>query len=573
MILSLRKNFIISFIFIVTISLYSQNQIFQNVTSGMGINEPGASFGQACVWCDIDSDGDLDLAFSYSSGGTFRLYRNDESIFTNVTTSSGLNGISAGSILFGELTGDEYPDLIASGNLYQNNGEGEFSLLSSSGITGTISSMADFDKDGDVDLLSISSTIKILYNDGTGIFSTSLTLPGTDISSSVCFDYNLDGFMDIYLGGNAYGQNILFKNNGDDTFSNVTSSAGVSCSQSTSGVTAGDYNNDGYPDLYLGKHLGQLSDPDNALFKNNGDGTFSDVTIATGTPGEHASTRTVTFVDYNNDGLLDLFVNDHYYGNVLYKNNGNETFTNVAVEMGITGGFGDYFGMTWGDYNNDGAIDIFVTGHFHIYRLYRNDNCPGNYLTIDLKGIESNYSGIDTKIELYVEDQAIHKWVTVGEGMLDFHSLPVEFGLGDNEFIDSLRIVWSNNNSQVLYNVNANQRITIEEGSVVIADNPISSISNFQLKQNFPNPFNPSTTISFETTNLHENIRIEIYNLKGQKVKTLPVILSPESSLRKGSAIWNGTDENDQPVTSGIYFYKLNINGKTEAIKKCLLLK
>jgi hypothetical protein len=89
---------------------------------------------------------------------------------------------------------------------------------------------------------------------------------------------------------------------------------------------------------------------------------------------------------------------------------------------------------------------------------------------------------------------------------------------------------------------------------------------------NYPNPFNPSTKISFElTTKNVKNTKIEIYNIKGQKVKTLQSF--PNGGLGTRSVVWDGTDENNQPVTSGIYFYKLNVNGKTEAVKKCLLLK
>ncbi len=92
---------------------------------------------------------------------------------------------------------------------------------------------------------------------------------------------------------------------------------------------------------------------------------------------------------------------------------------------------------------------------------------------------------------------------------------------------------------------------------------------------NYPNPFNPTTTISFETTNLHENTRIEIYNLKGQKVKTIPVILSGVEGQRetKYSVIWNGTDQNNQPVSSGIYLYKLNSGNHYTSTKKMILLK
>ncbi|HPR18235.1 MAG TPA: T9SS type A sorting domain-containing protein, partial [Candidatus Cloacimonadota bacterium] len=86
---------------------------------------------------------------------------------------------------------------------------------------------------------------------------------------------------------------------------------------------------------------------------------------------------------------------------------------------------------------------------------------------------------------------------------------------------------------------------------------------------NYPNPFNPSTTIQFETTNLHEFAQIEIYNIKGQKIRTLPVSSSPS---RKVSVVWDGTDDNNKPVSSGIYFYKLK-TGKIEKTKKCLLMK
>ncbi len=96
-------------------------------------------------------------------------------------------------------------------------------------------------------------------------------------------------------------------------------------------------------------------------------------------------------------------------------------------------------------------------------------------------------------------------------------------------------------------------------------------ITNYELN-NYPNPFNPSTTISFETTKLHENSRIEIYNLKGQKMKTLPVILSDAQHRIGGSVIWNGTDDSGKPVSSGIYFYKLRI-GDFQQVKKMILMK
>ncbi|MCD6176980.1 MAG: T9SS type A sorting domain-containing protein, partial [Candidatus Cloacimonetes bacterium] len=89
---------------------------------------------------------------------------------------------------------------------------------------------------------------------------------------------------------------------------------------------------------------------------------------------------------------------------------------------------------------------------------------------------------------------------------------------------------------------------------------------------NYPNPFNPNTTIFFETTNSHENARIEIYNLKGQKVQEFDVILNDVEG-ESNSITWNGTDSNNQSVSSGIYFYQLKVDGKSIAKNRCLLLK
>ena len=119
----------------------------------------------------------------------------------------------------------------------------------------------------------------------------------------------------------------------------------------------------------------------------------------------------------------------------------------------------------------------------------------------------------------------------------------------------------------ILFTANNGSQVNIEIGLEVISA---------KLYQNFPNPFNPITTISFALPSENiENIELMIYNIKGQKVKTLECgeSLSTTADGVGYSISWNGTDNNNQPVSSGIYFYKLNVNGKTEAIKKCLLLK
>ena len=136
---------------------------------------------------------------------------------------------------------------------------------------------------------------------------------------------------------------------------------------------------------------------------------------------------------------------------------------------------------------------------------------------------------------------------------------------------------------QVYYNgiLEASSTITIEPDSTSYEEFVLPNVSikdellksrNYSLS-NYPNPFNPNTEISFETTNLSEESRIEIFNSRGQKLKVLPVILSPESSFGKGSATWDGTNETGKHVPSGVYLYKLVSNGKELAVNKMLLLK
>jgi len=155
---------------------------------------------------------------------------------------------------------------------------------------------------------------------------------------------------------------------------------------------------------------------------------------------------------------------------MLFRNNQNETFTDVAASMNITGGFGDYFGTAWGDYNNDGAIDIFVACHYHIYRLYKNNNCQGNYLILKLRGQQSNQNAVGAKVNLWCNIGTLTRFVKAGEEENDFHSLDVEFGLDTCNIIDSFIVNWPSGHIQKLYNIFTNQIININENDTYYED-------------------------------------------------------------------------------------------------------
>jgi len=537
---------------------FSQVQTFTPVTSQVGISVIGDNMGQACAWADIDNDGDLDIAFSYSYPSLFKLYRNDGGTYSDITASSGLNSIGASTILWAEINGDDFTDMLTASNAYLNNGDGTFSFLGQ--VAGHTSSIADFDNDGNVDILDISPP-SIKFGNGDGSFGNATSLQASNILSSVCFDFDNDGFIDILFGAAESGATKLFKNNGDATFSDVTSGSGISFSYDVYGVVAGDINNDGLMDIYAALHKGQLSSPGNALLKNNGDGTFDNITTSSGAIGQ-ASSRTASFADYNNDSWLDILVDDHYKGNHLYHNNGDETFIEVAEELNIhdahpTAGIGgDYFGTSWGDYNNDGAIDFFGSGHWSIHKLYENQFCPNNFLALNLVGTESNRNGIGVKVKLKIDDTEIFQTIIVGDGGCNFNSLPLEFGLGQNTIIDFIEIYWTNSTMQTITNVGANSFLTVIEGDPVnIAEN--NNDINIEC---YPNPFTTNFSVKVEKLET-PYLDFDLFDINGKTIVQFHVDVHKSV---KNNINFNLEEYNLDP---GIYYLKISSEKLIKTIK------
>lgn len=221
-------------------------------------------------------------------------------------------------------------------------------------------------------------------------------------------DYDQDGYIDLYVCSGTWieglssgkkpdilPENHLYRNRHDGTFEDVTKKAGVGGPWYSMGVTVGDFNNDGFPDLYVSNY------GPNVLYKNNGDGTFTDVTKRAKVGGEENKFSTgAVWLDYDNDGLLDLYVGNYlnfdpqykyFYApdgfpgplaydaqpDVLYHNKGNGIFEDVTKSMGITDIDGRAMGVGAADYDDDGFVDIFVANdHSHNY-LWHNEGGKG----------------------------------------------------------------------------------------------------------------------------------------------------------------------------------------------------
>jgi hypothetical protein len=236
----------------------------------------------------------------------------------------------------------------------------------------------------------VTEQCKIRFQHSFGEQKLSSILEATG-SGCVWFDYNNDGLLDLYVLSGRYlegvtdhshpdgadATNHLYRNNGDGTFTDVTTQAGVAGKGFAMGVTVGDYDNDGYEDIYVTNWNSVI------LYHNNGDGTFTDVTEKAGVQNSHWGVG-AAFLDYDRDGRLDLFVGNYlkfdphakkpYYGaeafagpldfegdaNRLFHNNGDGTFTDVSAQAGVDNAAGRAKGVTVADFDNDGWPDIYV---------------------------------------------------------------------------------------------------------------------------------------------------------------------------------------------------------------------
>jgi len=463
----------------------------------------GKSLGATCA--DYDNDGNIDLFVNNHAENSY-LYRNKgKGIFENVTENAKiiLDIRQMGSLFF-DYNNDGFKDLLLIQSylghllLYKNTGQNQFiDVTNASQVNqGTDSSFsaiaADFDQDGFLDLyIGRNRKNRLLKNSQTGTFIDITESSGTGdpyfAHGMVAFDYDKDGDLDIYVA-NTRGPdlnyhykswpNALLENRGNFTFVNVTEKAGVVCKANSKGVCAGDYDNDGNFDLFIAN-----DDTANILFKNNGNGTFSDITATANVappPGAHGC----QLVDFNNDGYLDLYVAGSSYWpeqprkdrvlkrdnpDILYRNNQNGTFTDITRFSGIEKNVVHTPHIVVADFNKDGYPDVFVTGSVDQQQKptpnkYFENRCHGNnWLQIKLQGYQSNFDGVGAKVRLVIGDKELWQEVSHGAGYGSGRSDILTFGLGNEKTVDVIEVFWPSSSESLIRKVNANQLLKIEE--------------------------------------------------------------------------------------------------------------
>ncbi|MDX1407105.1 MAG: VCBS repeat-containing protein, partial [Saprospiraceae bacterium] len=261
---------------------------------------------------------------------------------------------------------------------YENQGGGNFTLIDPPLVTNTDEVKGilwiDYDNDGDKDLVTASyGGPTRLYENTGGLNMVDVTvaagfpIDSTSSMSVSAADYDRDGDLDLYVCNYGYlpsfpppppDTNLMYRNNGDGTFTDVTAFTGTADSTRQSWcATFFDYNNDGWEDLYVAN---DRVDFRNALYHNNGDGTFSDVSASTGTDIT-IDAMNVGIGDYDNNGYLDIYVTNTPAGSALLKNNGDSTFTDVASATGTLFPGSTGWGGTFYDFDNDLDLDLYVS--------------------------------------------------------------------------------------------------------------------------------------------------------------------------------------------------------------------
>lgn len=488
------------------------------------------------LWGDFNNDGLLDLFVpnhetpkGVKQGGIlpYVYINNGNGTFTDVIATSGIKEQTPDTgawqgISLGDYNNDGNLDVFISeppfqggGNadtrdlLFKGHGDATWEYVSNvAGILtarhyGECSFFIDYDNDGQTDIFvkNIPNTrdetgVNVLYhNKGDGTFTVVPGARGLEDAEhgvdegTICsfVDYDNDGAIDVAFSGNGVSE-ALYHNDGHGTFTDVTLAAGLTPQGNALGIAWGDYDNDGLLDLYISRGqqngMGILN---NTLYHNKGDGTFTDVTSEAGV-NDNTNTWAAVWGDYDNDGFQDLFVarpGMHALGvdnaNLLYHNNRNGTFTNVAAQAGVDLEddllTSSHKLAAWGDYNNDGFLDLVVkdgigpnlaTGDAYIGRhfLLKNNGNSNHFLKVNLRGVQSNRLGIGARVTAtYVGGLAFRE--NNGGGGGEFASQgagPLHFGIGAATTA-TIKVNWPSGVVDTIPGVSANSTIEIVEGS------------------------------------------------------------------------------------------------------------
>ncbi|NQU06388.1 MAG: VCBS repeat-containing protein [Calditrichaeota bacterium] len=548
---------------------------FVNVSEDIGL----AGLGNH-AWGDYNNDGWEDLL----QGGR-TLYQNQgDGTFENVSRDAGIVADNpAGTGTWGDFDNDGWLDFFAGNSrndqedrLYHNNGDGTFDFANEEywffyGYNPTAGcGWGDADGDGCLELYIANS--EYIINDNFVYFRDYFFTfdPDPDVrvfceitpselrnlryyGRSVAWcDFDMDNDMDVYISNYRLQRNFLWVNRGDLEFENEAAERGGLQGYNQSGAyghTIGsawaDFDNDLDFDLLVGNfaHPWGLAYQDKIMLcRNSGypDYTFEDIRVDSGI--EYCETVFCpAWGDYNNNGLQDLFISAVYPGRqpFMYRNNGDGTFDNINYETGFQANCYNSSGVTWCDYDHDGDLDLAVGGGMG--GLFQNNSETGHWLQIEARGVAANKFGFGTQATVHCGDDHYLRQVEGGTGSQGCQNMTaMHFGLGENESCDSLIVTWVGGDTDRYYNVEIDKRWYAIQGEGLFEDIYSSVPSHKQMPTDFtisnpyPNPFNSSINLDF-TTARNGNVKVEVFDLSGRLVD---VIADDEFTVGQHSLTW-----------------------------------
>ncbi len=446
---------------------------FEDITERAGVGTPGYAMG--CAAADVDDDGDLDLFVS--AFGPNRLY---------------INQGNARFLEAGKAWGVDDPRWGMSAAFADYDGDGDLDLYVCNYVDFTIEThrycgrrQPGFQAYCHPD--EYSGVLDLLYRNDGGRFTDVTRAAGIREAGGkglgvVWGDYDNDGDVDLYVA-NDKTANFLYRNNGDGTFTETALLSGVGYGedgqpQAGMGTDFGDYDGDGDLDLVVTN----LDLETNNLYRNNGDGTFTDVAFTSGI-GEGSYLRVgfgADFLDYDNDGDLDLFVvnghildNAHLYRDVLtyaqrnlfFENTGSNRFVDRTVELGPELRLEKVSrGLAVADYDRDGDLDLLVSRSNQEASLYRNQRGnENNWLAIDLRAARGNRFGVGARVEVEAGGRIRMEEVRAGSSYLSQGELRLHFGLGGQRRAEAVRVRWPSGQLQAVGPLEAGRAHLIRE--------------------------------------------------------------------------------------------------------------
>src|SRR5678815_516804 len=490
-------------------------------------------------WQDILFVNSMDWPENKKRRSFSALYHNNkDGTFTDVTAEAGLGVEMYGiGVAVGDYDNDGNEDIyitcVGPNHLFRNLGNGKFADVTGRAGVGdpsfsTSAAWFDFDNDGKLDLFvanyvdwsvekdqlcSLDGKNKsyctpqsykgqsptLYHNRGNGTFENvtqraGLNDPTCKSLGVALLDYNSDGWLDLFFS-NYTEPNKLYKNNGNGTFIDEAVTAGVAFSEAGTaragmGVDAGDYDGSGRQGIVVGNFTNESM----ALYSNDGAGLFTDEAPKSGIGKMSAQSLTfaVFFFDYDLDGLLDVFAaNGHVSDDIsvvqpnvkyaqaphLFRNKGKKKFEEMTGKLGralqraIVGR-----GAAYGDFDNDGDLDLLITSNNGPARLLRNENANQNdLLRVKTVGTRANREGIGAKVTLKTAKGKLFNMVKTGSSYCSQSELPLVFGLGVPEEGKTLtlEITWPGGGKDTLTDIKPNQSLTVQEGKGIIATAPI----------------------------------------------------------------------------------------------------